>query len=237
MTSLANKYFAKGVASEQNLLQNITTEAIQILGHTMYYLPRQLNKLDNIFGEDVLSSFDIALPIEVFISNFNQWEGNQELISKFGLEIQKQMILTMSRDRWECESKKIKDKMWVFSRPQEGDLIYEPMTKALMEIKFVDHDDAFYQLSKNYRYKLTCELFRYNQEAITTGNLDIDMFSSIDILNNQLLNEDGTLLLNEDGSSIINNTDDGDNERKDNTDSFTSESILIDFSADNPFNE
>lgn len=237
MASLSNTYFKKGVISEQDLLQGFTSETIQIYGHTMYYLPRKLQKVDNIFGEDVLSSFETALPIEMYIENFDQWQGNQELISKFGLEIQKQMILMMSVSRWKTEVKKIQSGMWVSSRPQEGDLIYEPMTKALMEIKFVDHDDMFYQLSKNYRYRITCELFRYNQDTINTGVAEIDVTADLDLMNFQMTNEDASLILQEDGSSLIQNITDGTNERQDNTDEFSKSSPLIDFTAENPFGE
>lgn len=239
MTSLANKYFKKGVTTEQSILQGLMTESIQIQGHTFYYLPRKLQKKDNLFGEDVLSSFEVALPIEMYIENFNQWEGDQEIISKFGLEIRKQMVLSVSRSRWATEVKKIAAGMWVSSRPQEGDLIYEPVTRALLEIKQSDHDHDFYQLQGLYRYQLTCELFRYGQETITTGMVDVDVMPSNNLLDYQLLNEDGSVMLFEDGSSIINDETAtvSDNPRKNNTFEFSQESALIDFDIRNPFGE
>ena len=238
MVSLVNPYFKKGVASEQNLVQGLWTECIAIKGHTFYYLPRKLQKKDNLFGEDVLSAFEIAMPIEMYIDNFQNWEGDQEIISKFGLEIRKQMVLSVSVTRWNTEVTNIASTMWVSSRPQEGDLIYDPMTRALMEIKQADHDDEFYQLNQNYRYQLTCELFRYGQETITTGIADIDVTSELNLLNHQLLNEDTTNLLFEDGFTIINDIDEAVvNERADNTSTFTDESVLIDFSVSNPFGE
>lgn len=238
MASLVNPYFKKGVASEQNMLQGLWTEAIQVQGHTFYYLPRKLQKKDNLFGEDVLSAFEVAMPIEMYIDNFQNWEGDQEIISKFGLEIRKQMILSVSVARWETEVSNIASTMWVSSRPQEGDLVYDPMTRALLEIKQADHDDEFYQLHKNYRYQLTCELFRYGQETITTGIADIDVTSELNLLNHQLMNEDTTNLLFEDGYTIINDIEeDAVNERADNTSTFTDESVLIDFNIDNPFGE
>lgn len=238
MTSLVNAYFPKGVSSEQGLLQGLWTEAIQVQGRTFYYLPRKLQKKDNLFGEDVLSSFEVAMPIEMYIDNFNGWQGDQEIISKFGLEIRKQMVLSVSVARWNTEVANIASSMWVSSRPQEGDLIYDPMTRALLEIKFTDHDDEFYQLSKNYRYQLTCEIFRYSQENITTGIADIDTTADLDLLNYQLLNEDGTLILLENSGSIINeNGDTAINERQDNSSEFHTESVFIDFNINNPFLE
>jgi len=236
MTSLVNAYFKKGVTSEQNMVQGFWNESIQVLGHTFYYLPRKLQKKDNLFGEDVLSAFEIALPIEMYIDNFNNWQGDQEIISKFGLEIRKQMVLSVSVTRWKTEVAKIAANMWVTSRPQEGDLIYDPMTRALLEIKQADHDDEFYQLHRNYRYQLTCELFRYSQEDISTGIADIDVSAPLDLMNYQMLQENGSLVLLEDGGSLIND-DLEDNPRKDNTFDFGRESVFIDFDVTNPFLE
>jgi hypothetical protein len=143
----------------------------------------------------------------------------------------------MSVERWKTEVKKISYDMWITSRPQEGDLIYVPMTKSLLEIKFVDHDDIFWQLNKNYRYKLTCELFRYNQETVNTGIAEIDVETPIDMLNFQITNEDSTLILQEDESSLIQNAEDVENKRKNNSDEFTKESSNINFDVSNPFGD
>jgi len=238
MTSLVNKYFKKGVTSEQKIVQDLYSESIQVQGHTFYYLPRKLQKKDNIFGEDVLSSFEVALPIEMYIENYGGWQGDQEIISKFGLEIRKQMVLSVSVARWKTEVAKIAANMWVSSRPQEGDLVYEPVSGALLEIKNADHDTEFWALQKNYRYELTCELFRYSQETIAVGVPAIDVTSELDLLNYQLYNEDGTYILLESGGTIINDiSSETTNERKDNTFEFSEEAIFIDFQVNNPFLE
>ena len=53
----------------------------------------------------------------------------------------------------------------VGERPQEGDLIYFPLSSNYFEIKFVEHEEPFYQLGKNYTYKLKAELFEYSDEG------------------------------------------------------------------------
>ena len=63
---------------------------------------------------------------------------------------------------------------WLSTRPKEGDLIYFPLGDRIFEIKFVEHEQPFYQLKKNYVYTLTCELFRYEDEVIDTGIETID---------------------------------------------------------------
>jgi len=238
MASLANPYFPKGVASEQNLIQGLISESIQILGHTVYYIPRKLQRLDHLFGEDLLSQFVSALPIEMYIENYDKWLGEEELISKFGLEIRKQFILSISRARWETEVVNIASDMWVTARPQEGDLVYEPITKMLLEIKFVEQDSPLYQLSKRYQYKLTCEMFQYNRgETIATGIDEIDKGILSQLSNYQLLTQASEMIELEQGGYL--NFDDNDN-RADlfgNENDLTSEGVTIDWNVDNPFGD
>ena len=60
------------------------------------------------------------------------------------------------------------------SRPREGDIIFFPLGERLFEVKFVEHEEPFYQLGKNYVYQLKCELFEYEDEVIDTGIDAID---------------------------------------------------------------
>jgi hypothetical protein len=86
------------------------------------------------------------------------------------------------------------------TRPLEGDLIYFPLTNGLFEIKFVEHENPFYQLGKLYTYKLSCELFQYSQEDIETGWSDIDTVESDNqatAINLTLTANTGTFLVGE----------------------------------------
>ena len=60
------------------------------------------------------------------------------------------------------------------TRPREGDLVYFPLGQRLFEVKFVEHEDPFYQLGKNYVFQLKCELFEYENEVIDTTIEQID---------------------------------------------------------------
>ena len=233
MTTLANKYFKKGVSTEQTLIQGLIDESIQVNGNTFYYLPRTLQKLDLVFGEDVLSKFEAALPIEMYLENVTGFENQQELLSRFGLEIRKNVTLIISRTRWTTEVKKIASKMWVTSRPQEGDLVYDPVSKMIFEIKFVDQDDIFLQNNKYYTYTLKCEMFQFNNEQFSTGIAAVDDIPSTNLFNNQITQEDGFLLLQEDGSSLFFDT--VTDEDYDTTIPFKQETKIFEFDAQNPF--
>mgnify|MGYP003155218631 CR=1 FL=1 len=82
------------------------------------------------------------------------------------MEIRDTVDLVVSKKRFGDETG--------ISRPREGDLIYLPLTNGLFEIKFVEHENPFYQAGKLYTYKLSCELFQYSQEDIDTDYSDID---------------------------------------------------------------
>jgi len=43
-----------------------------------------------------------------------------------------------------------------------------------LRIKYVEHEQPFYQLQKNYVYELRCELFRYEDEVVDTSIEEID---------------------------------------------------------------
>ena len=66
------------------------------------------------------------------------------------------------------------DDIELSSRPREGDLVFFPLGQRLFEIKFVEHEEPFYQLGSNYVYKLKCELFEYEDEVIDTSIDAID---------------------------------------------------------------
>ena len=167
---MAKNSFFKHTSNEQQVVEDLTIESIQIHGQDVVYIPRTLVSQDEIFGEDTLSKFSSGTGIEMYIESIDGFEGDGDFISKFGLEIRDSMSLVVSKKRFQQELS--------MTRPLEGDLIYFPLTNGLFEIKFVEHENPFYQLGKLYTYKLSCELFQYSQEDIETGWSDVDNVES-----------------------------------------------------------
>jgi hypothetical protein len=198
-----NPYFTAqvGVASEQDLVERLNIEAIQIAGLDLIYIPRTINKLDRIFGEDVLSSFDSYATIEMYILDFQGPGGQSEMLSKFGMEIRDTMSFIVSRKRYKelvvpivppTRDAKV---AW---RPNEGDLIYLPYSKSLFQIVFVeDEEPGYYQLSKKYVWTLRAELVQFNNEKFDTGHADVDAYYMAN------LNRLDMCVLLEDGSGVI----------------------------------
>ena len=166
-------YFSQAVKSEQHLYEDLIIESLGIYGQDVYYIPRTLVNRDNVLNEDPASQFDDAYLLEMYIENNEGFEGSGDLYSKFGLEIRDEATFIVSRRRWDTRVGVFDDNT-VDPRPQEGDLIFLPMTNSFFEISFVEDDQPFYQLSNLPVYKLTCNLFEYNDEDFDTGITVVD---------------------------------------------------------------
>ena len=165
-----NPYISQTVRSEQDLYENIIIESIKIYGQDVEYLPRTLVNEDKIFGEDVVSRFDDAYTVEMYLENLDGFDGDQELFSKFGVEIRDRATLHVSRRVWERHVGYNVE----YDRPREGDLIYLPLSNQIFEIMRVIDDRPFYQLSDLPTYRMEVELFEYSDEDFDTGIEDID---------------------------------------------------------------
>jgi len=168
-----NVYFSQAVKSEQNLYEDLIIESLGIYGQDVYYIPRTLVNRDNVLNEDPASTFDDAYLLEMYIENTEGFEGAGDLYSKFGLEIRDDATFIVSRRRWETRVGIFDDNI-IDPRPQEGDLIFLPMTNSFFEISFVEDDSPFYQLSNLPVYKMQCTLFEYNDEDFDTGITAVD---------------------------------------------------------------
>jgi len=170
-----NPYFSLGTKSEKNLYEDIVIEGLKIYGHDVYYLPRKIIREDGIFNEATLSEFGQSFVIEYYIENVDGFEGEGDLLSKFGLEIRDQATLVIANRRWQqLVGRFLDDPTQV--RPNEGDLIYIPLVNTLFEIMYVEEETPFYQLQNLPVFKLKIEAFEYSNEAIDTGVEAIDKF-------------------------------------------------------------
>ena len=189
-----NVYFDTGTKPEQNLYEDLIIEQLRIYGQDCYYIPRNMVSEDKVFGEDSLSKFEDAYMLEMYVDNVDGYEGEKELMSKFGLDIQDDATFTVARRRWE-QFVTVDNNIVVSSRPNEGDLVYWPKGSKLFEITFVDHDDPFYQVHNLPTYKLKCKTFEYGSEALDTGIAAIDSIetdNSLDQLSHQMTLENAT---------------------------------------------
>ena len=174
-----NPFFLQGSENEQYLLQDLINEHLRTYGIEIYYIPRKVLGQDNIVREIEASKFDDNFIIEAYLENFDGYPPGADIMTKFGINLQNEVTLTVSRERFEEFIQPFlaefpDDEILIDTRPREGDLVYFPLGQRIFEIKRVEHEQPFYQLGTNYTYKLECELFQYEGEAIDTTIEEID---------------------------------------------------------------
>jgi len=164
------------VTPEQLLVENLVIEALKIYGLDVYYLPRSSRATeDYLYGEDTVKQFRTAHPIEMYLENVTGMDGEQDFISKFGLEIRDEVTMLVSRLRFRYSVNGL-------VRPNEGDLIFIPMTTSFFEITQVESENdqaMFYTLGRGrggnvYVYALKMKQFYFSNEIIDTGVAEID---------------------------------------------------------------
>jgi len=177
-----NPYFLQGSKQEQYLLQDLINEQLKIYGIDVYYIPRKIIGTETLSREVTMSKLDDNFIIEAYLDNFEGYGGNNDIMTKFGIELRNEISLTISREKFDTyiveflKDLKEQDASEIIldSRPREGDVIYFPLGERLYEIKNVEHEKPFYQLGENYVYQLQCELLRLEDEIIDTGVTEID---------------------------------------------------------------
>jgi hypothetical protein len=136
-------------------------EAIESYGIDMVFIPRNLVKLDDLFHEDTLSYFTKNYIIEMWVENADAYQGIGPQITNFGFQLNYQLRLIVSRENFA--------KYIGANLPIEGDLIYNPVTKGMFEIKFIEDKNPLFPLGSRQYFVLSCEVFKYSDEDINTG--------------------------------------------------------------------
>ena len=169
-----NPFFLQGSPGEQRLIQNLINEQLQIYGVEITYIPRKFVNKTSIIEEVQSSRFDDNFLLEAYVNTYEGYSGAGDIMTKFGVSLKDEVTLTISQERFTDFIAPFLDAndYELGSRPREGDLIFFPLGSRLFEVKFVEHEQPFYQLGKNYVYQLQCELFEYEDEVIDTG-LDV----------------------------------------------------------------
>ena len=170
-----NPFPTSQITNEQLLVEDLVIEAMQMYGMDVYYLPRGTrDQVDYLYGEDTLKQYTTAYPIEMYMENITGMSGEQDFISKFGLEIRDEVSMLVSRRRWKATVPGI--------RPNEGDLVYIPLVKNLFEITYVEHENdqaMFYTLGRGrggnvYLYSLKMKQYVFSNEIVQVGISEID---------------------------------------------------------------
>ena len=174
-----NPHFLQGSQGEQRLVQDLINEHLKIYGIEVRYIPRKFVRQQTILREVQSSAFDDNFLLEAYVNTYDGYGGQGDIMTKFGVSLRDELTITISKERFEdfiSPFLAADDDYTLSSRPR-GDIIFFPLGQRLFEVKFVEHEQPFYQLGKNYVYQLKCELFEYEDEVLDTG---------IDVIDEQL---------------------------------------------------
>jgi hypothetical protein len=67
----------------------------------VYYVNRDTVALDNVLGEDSLSSYTKQTPIEMYVEDAEGFGGDKEIITQFGLENRNEITFVVSKERFQ----------------------------------------------------------------------------------------------------------------------------------------
>lgn len=178
-----NPFFLQGTSSEQRLIQDLINEHLRMYGVEVVYIPRKFVNTKTIIEEVQSSKFDDNFAIEAYVNTYDGYSGAGDILTKFGMSLRDELLITISKERFEdfiapflgaLDDGSGEGEVILSTRPREGDLVYFPLGQRIFEVKFVEHENPFYQLGKNYVYELKCELFEYEDEIIDTSIEEID---------------------------------------------------------------
>ena len=148
-----NPHFLQGSRGEQRLVQSLINEHLKIYGVEVTFIPRKFVNRASIIEEVTASKFDDNFAIEAYVDTYDGYAGAGDVLTKFGMSLRDEVTLTISKERFEefiSPFMNSDDDIELASRPREGDLVYFPLGQRLFEIKFVEHEDPFYQLLRTY---------------------------------------------------------------------------------------
>ena len=132
---------------------------------------------DRLFREDVLSKFDENYLIEMYLQNYDGFQGDGTL-TKFGVRISEEATFVVSKRRWEDLVQAKSNNLVSAERPNEGDAIYFPLTQQLFQIKFVENETPLRPLGDVPIYTITCELMEFAMKRLETGVEEIDKIAA-----------------------------------------------------------
>ena len=174
-------------ANEQNMIDSLVKEYIQQFGFNVVYLCRTPNNMDLVFGESAGSNFKESFNIEMMMEDYVAGFGNRDSVQPFGYLMEDNIELHVSFSRINEEIENL-IKSGVLDRddpyPRPGDLVYIPLYKCVMEIRFVESKSPNQPLGISVYYKLTCHMYNPNSETFTTNIPDIDIINQFNEIYN-----------------------------------------------------
>lgn len=203
---MINPYFHSNYSfsNTQNLLNVLCIEAIKSHGYNVNYIPREIINYNEVLGEAEHYKFSNNYIIEMYLVNYENWGGQGDIMSKFGIQINDTANFIVSKQRFEEELGEARN------LPQEGDMIYFPLSKSFFTIKHMDYDSEFWPHGNNYIYSLKTELADFSGENMDeVANTEIiDEISKFPVNSSNTFMPDDTQSFEESSDTYIDESED-----------------------------
>jgi len=182
----------------QRTYRSIVAQVINLYGVPIRYLPKIISNqtpnyssegfgatsdvrsnvgLNHIYGEDVNISYEETVPMKCILDNVDFYQGQHNLFDKFGSAMEDEIIIQIETESWRNLMRRMGFEK---EKPEEGDLITFDLAKAknnrpqLFEIRYCNESDSYFAFGQLMVFKLTCKLWDYSHERLSTGDPTID---------------------------------------------------------------
>jgi hypothetical protein len=169
---------------QNNLMQSVLQDAQRLFGVNLMYLPMKdlvAGDVDEVWGEIKNNRYEKLYGMRMILEDANAMQG-QDLFSKFGLQVQDEIILyTVRKEFYERltgivlkpfdgSNVDLNDVDMEAVKPRIEDLIYVPMWKSLFQITYVEEWENFLGGYKSH-WKLICKKMALD---IRADDIDLD---------------------------------------------------------------
>lgn len=148
--------------NEANTYLNVYAESTFLFGSDVVFLPRTPDNPEPIFGEYLASKLEAGYPMRLFVEDVTNWNGNGDVYSKFGLQVNDTTTFHCPKKMFEIFNN------GVAIYPKQGDLIYYVKGKKLFEIQHIEDETqpGFYVFGNRQSYVIKCKAYTYDHMQI-----------------------------------------------------------------------
>jgi len=227
-----NSYFNNYNHSySQSMVENLIIESIKMFGLSTYYIPRTVNNLDKLIGEDNISSFEKAAELEMYLKDAQGVSTNPALLSKFGIELTEDITFVFSIKRFdEIRTQKLENEDG-YTLQNESANLKSPLTTDAYEMEDGNANDfsitwerprigdlIYIPLSKKWyeiKFVKTFAVNYYQLGKLQMYEVDVSLFeysnetfntgiTEIDAINDYSTDFYNLSYENEDGTTLLN---------------------------------
>lgn len=161
-------------SGQQGLIDDLIQEAVEQRGIQTHYIRRELQGEEvTVFNENTRNNFTTGQPLEMYVQDISNYNGEGDLFSSFGGFTMEDTITFLVSGR------RFREVLGADSLPTPGDIIYLDYADQAFEVQKRLEDEDYRQWGRNYTFRIKCTKFVYEGEDMNTGIDDLDNLEDI----------------------------------------------------------